>query len=573
MLPGESCLTAVARFPGLTRPLCFAAGALLFLSFGYTEMAGSDMWWHLAAGRELLQTRTLWMVDDWSWTARGEAWLNHEWLADLLYYAWVSAWGVASLAYWKWLVIVATFALLQQVLTRESGSALAGLLCAGMAAAVAAPFLDVRPHLYSLFNYSLLLALLLNRRAPVPLLALLFLVWVNLHGGFFFGLLALVILRFPWRNPGADELRAALATGLACVLACLLNPSGVKAFLYPLAYALDGDSPYRQLGEWLSPLLPGGIRSPLFFTCMWLPLLGLAWTLPGVRRAAGIPWEGIVLSGLTLAMALTSRRFIPLFGISLAVMLAPLLGAALRRAREERWGAAAALAALLWACYRLLPFPLGAGPAFHYLTAEYSYPEDTLNFLEANSIGGRVYALYNWGGYLHWRSDGRLQVFIDGRADTLFDAATYDHYVRVLSSRPGWVDELEASGAEYVLWPHARGAGQRKLRDLLATGRWRLLYRDAVSWLLVRSTVSLPASLRPPPDTPARDLTIGRASALSGDLSVAIDSVGRARRAVPWQRDACNLLTALHRQRGEPGRAGEILAECRRYFPSAMLRW
>ena len=76
------------------RLLLLVAAVVLFLSFGYTEMAGSDMWWHLAAGRELLQTGNLWMVDDWSYTAHGQDWLNHEWLADLIYYGWVSAWGL-----------------------------------------------------------------------------------------------------------------------------------------------------------------------------------------------------------------------------------------------------------------------------------------------------------------------------------------------------------------------------------------------------------------------------------------------------------------------------------------------
>ena len=39
-------------FPALvTGGLWLAAAALLYLSFGYTEMMGSDLWWHLAAGR------------------------------------------------------------------------------------------------------------------------------------------------------------------------------------------------------------------------------------------------------------------------------------------------------------------------------------------------------------------------------------------------------------------------------------------------------------------------------------------------------------------------------------------
>ncbi|MBP6701108.1 MAG: hypothetical protein KA135_07655, partial [Halioglobus sp.] len=68
-----------ARAFGLANLLILVAAGLWFLSWGYTEMAGADMWWHVAAGRELVQTRTLWMVDDWSFTAHGKDWLNHEW--------------------------------------------------------------------------------------------------------------------------------------------------------------------------------------------------------------------------------------------------------------------------------------------------------------------------------------------------------------------------------------------------------------------------------------------------------------------------------------------------------------
>jgi hypothetical protein len=125
--------------------LLLAAGAVFYLSNGYTEMAGSDMWWHIAAGRELIQTGSLWMVDDWSYSAHGADWLNHEWLSDIIYYAWVSQWGVASLVYWKWLVIIATFVLLQLVLARQTGNHLAALLCSAVAVAIAAPFLDVPP--------------------------------------------------------------------------------------------------------------------------------------------------------------------------------------------------------------------------------------------------------------------------------------------------------------------------------------------------------------------------------------------------------------------------------------------
>ena len=202
--------------------LWLLAGGVLFLSFGYTEMAGSDMWWHIAAGRELFQTGTIWMVDDWSFTAHGADWHNHEWLSDIIYYAWVWAFGVESLAWWKWLVVIATYLLLQYTLYRETRSWAAAFLCAAIAIVLGAPFIDVRPHLYTLLNLSLLLYLLLGRRVAIGWLLCLFVVWVNLHGGFFFGLMALGVLLFPWRELSIDSFRKALLIGLACLAVTLL---------------------------------------------------------------------------------------------------------------------------------------------------------------------------------------------------------------------------------------------------------------------------------------------------------------------------------------------------------------
>ena len=554
-----------------TVSLLMAAGALLFLSYGYTEMQGSDMWWHIAAGRELLQTGTLWMVDDWSWTAYGKDWLNHEWLSDIIYYGWVSLWGVQSLVYWKWLVIISTFGILQYVLTRQTGSPLAGLVCAGLAAAIAAPFMDVRPHLYSLLMFSVLLLLLLGRRSSTWLLALLFVIWVNLHGGFFFGLMALGILLFPWRDFSLDNLRGAVLVGVICLLAAALNPSGIGTFLYPLKYAFDETSPFRTLGEWLSPFKPGGIRSPLFFTFMWVPVAGLLYLLPQVRRETGIPWEGILLTALTLAMSLTSRRFISLFAMSLAVMMAPLLALVFRRLLVHRLGIALGIAAMAFSIYRMLPYPLQSGPAFHYLVAEYSYPQDMLNYIQANGIKGKVYAVYNWGGYIHWRTDGDLKVFIDGRADTIYDAQTYNDYVLVLQSAPGWLEKIEEAQPDYILWSHLKKNGQPKLKALLDTGRWKPVYRDSVSWLLARSTLTLPKNMQPLLGDPLYHLTVGQINAWGGNASEALRNGHKTLEAIPWQRNGCFLLYSVYKSTGDEQRAREAIDQCRGYFPTAFL--
>lgn len=548
--------------------LLAAAGALLYLSFGYTEMAGSDLWWHIAAGRELVQTGNLWMVDDWSWSAHGEDWLNHEWLADLVFYGWVSQWGVESLVYWKWLVIVCAFLLLQFALARDSGH-LAALLWSGLAMAIAAPFIDVRPHLYSLLLFCLLLNFALGRKASLRVLAPLFLVWVNLHGGFFFGLMALAILLFPWRDFSAASLRGAVLAGLPCVFVVLLNPYGIDAYLYPLKYAFQEASPYRQLAEWLPPGEPGGIRSPLFFTFMWMPFIALAYFLPVIRRQTAVPWEGFALTALTLAMALTSRRFIPLFAISLAVLMAPLTGLFLQRLERGLVGVALAIVALVFAALRMAPLPLAAAPAFHYLTTSYAYPIEIVNFMRANDLRGKVFAYYNWGGYLHLRTDGELKVFIDGRADTLYSAQHYRDYVNVLHSRPGWIDWLNDSGAEFVMWPERRGKGGGKLGELLASGEWQFLYNDHTGWLLARTGLALPASWQETRPSPERELRLARLASAQGDVAGATRHALNARAEVPWHRDACRYLVTIYLGEQQEAAARQVLDECRDYFPSA----
>lgn len=561
----------IARHRGdVIEGLCwYLAGAVLFLSFGYTEMMGSDLWWHLAGGREILDQGSLWLRDTWSYTAAGERWRNHEWLSDLVFYGWQQVFGTPALVYWKWLVLLACYGGLQALLYRLSGSRPAALLLALLALAVAAPFIDMRPHLYSLLCTVVLLHLGLNR-APFWQFALLFLLWVNLHGGFIFGLLVLPLAVFPFERPSWGALRRTFWVGLGCVAACLVNPDGIKVVLMPLTYALQADSPFRQIAEWLPPWLPGGIQSPLFFWLLPLLLAALlAYWLPPVRRQLPLPWGALLLCLLTLAMALTSRRFIPLFGIGLAVFAAPVLGVGLRGLGGRRflWLAGAVL---LVGVLRLWPYPLAAAPAYHYLTAEYAYPHHAVDVMLANGLRGRVFAYYNWGGYLHWRSDGELAVYIDGRANTLYDDATYLNYVRVLSGAPGWLAEVD--GADYFLWPANRGDTAARVRVMSATGHWRVIHRGSTAVLLARVDKELPESLAPGPDNVWRRVNRVEQEFAAGNLAAAAAGAAAILESVPYQRDACNVRSAALRRLGEERAASEAMHACRRQFPSAYLR-
>ncbi len=594
----------MAPWRPLETALWWLAAALSFLPFGFTLIQGSDLWWHLAAGRWIWQQQTWPRTDPFSFTRAGEPWHHHEWLSDVVYEAWRRLFGgPASLVYWKWAVLLATFLLLWRLLARpaggptdepatgspagepDAGARAAAWLAALFALATAAPFLDIRPHLWSLLGTVLLLRLTLGRDPARPswLLPPLFLVWANLHGGVAFGLLALTLIltvdaALAWR---AGELRGFLRSRTpllwaACWLAALVNPYGLEVLTYPLRYALDADSPFRALGEWLPPRVPGGLRAPLYPAAVAaFCLAGLCGFLVQRSRAERRRLlAGLALAGLTLAMSWTSRRFIPLFALCLALLTAPLLAwltAALERGLLRRLAARPAARLLLPAAIVLLSaaalsqYPLGPR-AFDLLTSRESFPVETCNFLRANRLGGRIFALYNWGGYLQLCTGGQARVYVDGRADTVYDDATYRRYLQVHQARTGWERVVEESGAQFVLW---RAEDVPVVKSLYESGRWRPIYEDAVSVLFARLDTPLPP-LVPTPDSPEQRLAKGMTAFRRGRLDLAEPAIRSALELAPHYLPACRNLAVVQAATGNLPAARVTAAYCEEIFPGAV---
>ena len=550
--------------------LWYAAVAVVALRSGYTMVKGSDLWWHLANGRLILETRSIPLLDSWSFTSAGRPWLQHEWLADLGFAAWSAVFGVASLVYWKWLTLVAVFALLFRASRGNGAEPALRFAAVALAAATAAPFLDIRPHLVSLLGLALLLALDLPRREPPAWLPAVFVVWANAHGGFAFGLAALALLLAPAIRDVARRRRAVIVL-LACVLCCALNPSGVHALSYPLRYAFDRTSPFRVLiQEWAPPWRSGGIRAPVYpwDVAAFVAAVAVSFAHRRPRRIDGAAAATIALALLTLAMSLTSRRFIPLFALAAAPTLAESLHRAIGRWVERAprlIPPALALGAGLWL---VSPFPV-APYAFHYLVAEFEFPVDTCDFIEANGLSGNVFALWNWGGYLHFRTHGRMKVFADGRADTVFDDATLLQYAAVQYRRDGWRDVVERSQAIYVLWP--RDEYPSMASELVSSGGWRILHVDAVSILLARKDQN-PPTLRPPPPSPWSHLAEGSFALQKGDHTRAEAGFQSALQQMPWLRPACYGLVESQMGRGAQHEARQALDRCQALFPDAAQR-
>ncbi len=447
--------------------------------------ADPDMWWHLAAGREMLARGEILTRDVFSYTRSGAPWTNAFWLADIGMYLLQRVGGFPALSLAMALLAALTMAIVHRQMAGPS------ILRAGflvLATVAAAPAWSPRPQLLSYLLLALLDCLLRRWREGAPkrfwLLVPLFALWANLHGGFIWGFLLLVAVLAGetldrltgWGNGLAwrDIRNLALFTALSA-LAVLLNPNGPAIWRLPF-YTV---SVSLRIQEW---------HSPDFHRIDFHPMLWLLFLLTvGLARSRERPDLGSLFKVLGFAyMAFVSVRAVAVYAIVTAPVVARVLAGTMSPALGERLrgrdalplpvrrlinGAlVVALAAAVLARALLLSSPA---------RVERSYPAAAVAWLREHRPEGNLLNSYNWGGYLLWALP-EYPVFADGRADLYGDELLSQWWQVVSGEEAGW-DVLEQWGVRLILlepdWP--------VVRELPARG-WRELYQDEVAVIFGR---------------------------------------------------------------------------------------
>ena len=220
--------------------LAAALGAFCIVLFAPAVLNDGDTYWHIAAGRWMIDNWAVLRIDPFSYTFAGHPWHTHEWLAEI----------AMALAYvgagWSGVVLLfgATAALTAGLLTRHLSVRLSGLsliVTLVLSLACIAGSLLARPHLLALPLLELWTAgLVMARaegRAPSLKLLPLMVLWANLHASFLIGLglAGVFALEAVWEQP-PPRAAALKPWGLFCALALLgamLTPFGVSGLIFP----------------------------------------------------------------------------------------------------------------------------------------------------------------------------------------------------------------------------------------------------------------------------------------------------------------------------------------------------
>jgi Flp pilus assembly protein TadD len=513
-----------------------AASALLYAVIaGLHTLQDFDLGWQLATGRWVIQHHQIFSSDVFSHTAQGAPWI-YPVLSGIVFYLAYLTGGYALLSWMGALACAATIALL----LRGKNSAIAVL------ALIAVPLIanrtQPRADMFTTILFGAFLSLLWGHyrsgrdtsRAPLWLLPILMVAWVNFHPGFVAGLalcfayVLCEILDLLFHNDGEavrTRLRHAWPWLALTIAATSINPWGASVYR-AVARQQQAQSLHtlwvveweKIRPSWASLHQALEVRDPQ--SSFW-------WLLAIAVVCAGIAlyrkrWGTAIL--LLAAAYLTTQhvRLQALFACVTVVVGGSLVEEAWNKTeihaqsasppkRNAQWSksnrATWNLAGLILVtasltgiaglrCWDLVTnrYYLRSSQLSLFGTGLSSwYPERAIDFLRREKLPANLFNNYNLGGYLTWRLYPDYLDYIDSRA-LPFGSKLFFRAYELSTDSPdsqSWKREADAPNLNTIIVSLARYNGLEFFPQLPAfchSPSWRPVYMDEVSAIFVRRT-------------------------------------------------------------------------------------
>ena len=422
----------------------FLLSASLFLSF---SMADPDYWGHIKFGQTIYETKSIPKTDNFSYTANGLKWINHEWLSEVIFWIFYKNFSDYGMIFLRLVVGLFFCFFLHKIVKSKNipGSVIAYLLVLF----TVMPFWHFRPQIFTFLFFAILIYLLkIKKLLFIPLL---FLFWANMHGGFLAGLVYLFVSAI-----FSPEKKKLFLFFIVSVIITFLNPysfelwTGIfRAFFNPLtrSYITDWQPPHfldiNFAGYW------GLISIFAYFTLI---------KIKQIRRTE------IIFPILFLFLSLTSVRHIPIF----AIVSAPLLGNYFVDLPERIYSKAVLIIAVI-----LTILAVYFKPKIKREVDKDAYPVDAVEYLKKTNFSGNVFCEFDWGEYILFHLYPQVKISFDGRYDTVYPIDFIKNSFEFLNSSEG---ELPKN-TDAVLVYSNRNISVKSGREKIYSDRTATLYK------------------------------------------------------------------------------------------------
>jgi hypothetical protein len=497
-MPGLSSVTPErilrAIWPTVRKAVSFPALMAIILTgvalYGvHDRLPDPDTWWHIAVGQRILSTHKFPTSDIYSFTAQGVHWIAYEWLGEIVMAMTAQAGGLVGLATLQMCMVASLTWLLYYYAYMRCGNWKASFVATGLLLPIATAIFSLRPQL---FGYIFLLLTLIclehfrqGHSRSLWILPPLFLLWVNVHGTFVFGLAAIGVyfasglVKFeaagliaePWTGRQRVQL---LFTLFLSTAALLVTPYGSELAAYPLQMATMQPLNVASIKEW-QPLSFSLFLGKYLLTFVLAIFVGHIF-YPLKYRLHEL---AMLLFGVYAACA--HLRFVLIFVMLIAPIAATFLAEWMQpyEADKDKYGLNLAIMVLLAiVAARFMP----RRTELETVVAK-DYPVAAVEYLRQHPMPTGMFNEYGFGGYLIWQLGPQHKVFIDGRADMYEYSGVFQDYMSIINLDLNALSLLRRYNIQSCL------IGRRSaLATLLAASpEWKPIYTDDLSEIFVRS--------------------------------------------------------------------------------------
>jgi len=448
--------------------------ALIGSFIGATPLSDNSLLTHLATGREMIAEGFV-RSDVFTWTSQGREVVVQSWLASLLYGVVEQVGGFGALR----LLMAGTAGLLAWLawsLSDEATSLITRLVIMVPVLVVAGVWWSQRPLLIALILFAFTLLVAEGRGRP-PVLLLVGLLWIGVHGSWPLGLVLLLGRVVGARLDNEDfrrDLRCFGWLAVGILVGGLANPYGPRLLMFPIEI-LGRRETLSHVGEWQSPSF-----SQLYARSFLVTLMLLIFAVTRKRS-----WRTLGPAMLFVAMALVSRRNISMAMLASIPVLAtglPALGrlAATEASRFIGWAGRLVVAAIV-----IVPILLVRGPDVDFS----KYPVEALDAMDDVGLSpAETHVLHPdfVGNYIDLRYGDAGAAWIDDRFE-LHEETLMADYLMLFSSGPDWREVIDRSGATALLWQRDKPLTQL-VREVAG---WRSVWSDEHWAVLCRPDVPL----------------------------------------------------------------------------------
>lgn len=418
-----------------------------------------DMWWHLATGELILKNHIIPKTDPFSYTKFGEPWIDHEWLAQVIFYSIYKKSGMLGLTIFKCLILTLALYLVYLNIRKKCDPLVSLTFTFFSCVLLNCLGIPTRPLIFTLFFLSLTFYLLENEKYS-PLF-IIFPLWVNFHAGFILGTFILTFY----------AMRRKEAKLLIPIALCFLNPYTYKIFLYPLQYAKSSVHT-AHITEWQSPSFHK--LSP-FEAFLLASFFIFPFSSPSIFE--------LFLFVIFVHFSLFAVRNIMFFAIIAMPIIAWNFSKMLKKIVEKSDPKINYIANIFIPSFFIGLIIFGSFANFLFVK-KMKFNEDEIfpskACEEVKKLEGNLFNLYAWGGYIIWKLYPEKKVFIDGRADLYQDLV--GEYKKVVGVTPEADKILDKYNVTIVLIPTNSSLSV----FLKEKEEWGLKYRDDLAEIYVR---------------------------------------------------------------------------------------